>query len=54
MRRTHGKIWRNSGVNRGDKFKIPDTGINMHLPEGKDQGDILCTASAPGQEIMTG
>lgn len=55
MRRSWGKIQRNSGLDRGDKYKNPDTGINMHIAysrKKKHQCDILCNDSVPGQDIM--
>ena len=54
MRRSYGKIWRNSGLHRRDEYKGPDMGINMHIScKRKDWHDILCNESVPGQEIMT-
>jgi len=53
MRRSCGKIWRNSGLHRRDEYKGPDTGKNMHIScKRKDWHDILCSESVPGQEIM--
>ena len=43
MRRSWGKIQRNSGLDRGDKYKNPDTGINMHIAYSRKKKNTSVT-----------